>query len=91
MVLQRMEAAGVTLNKKCVFSVGKIKFIGHIISKEGIQVDPEKRRAIMNLVKLQNVSELQQLLGMANHVGKFAKNLAETTGPLKDLLRKDTA
>ena len=30
MVLQRMEAAGVTLNEKCAFSVNKIKFIGHI-------------------------------------------------------------
>ena len=42
MVLQRLEAAGVTLNEKCVFSVNKIKFIGHINSKEGIQVDPER-------------------------------------------------
>ena len=43
MVLQRMEAAGVTLNEKCVFSVSEIKFIGHIISKEGIQVEPENK------------------------------------------------
>ena len=91
MVLQRMEAVGLTLNEKCVFSVSKIKFIGHIISKEGIQVDPEKISAIVNLARPQNVSELQQLLSMANHVGKFAKNLAETTKPLRDLVRKDTA
>ena len=37
-----MEAAGVTLNEKCVFSISKIKSIGHIISKEGIQADLEK-------------------------------------------------
>ena len=82
-MLQRIEAAGVTLNEKCVFSVRKIKFIGHIISKEGTQVDPEKIRAIVNL------AELRWLLGMTNHVGKFAKNLG-TTKPLRDL-RKDTA
>ena len=74
-----METAGVTLNVKCVFSVSEIKFIGHIISKEEIQVDPEKIRAKVNLARPQNVSELRRLLGMTNHVGKFAKNLAETT------------
>ena len=86
-----MEAAGVTVNEKCVSSVSEIKFIGHIISKEGIQVDQEKIRAIVNLARPQNVSELWQLLGMANHVGKFTRNLAETTKPLRDILKKDTA
>ena len=66
-----MEAAGVSLNAKCVFSVSEIKFICHI-SKEGMQVDPEKIRAIVNLARPQNVSELRRLLGVANHVGKFA-------------------
>ena len=80
-----MEAVGVTLNEKCVFSDSEIKFIGHIISKEGIQVDPEKIRAIVNLARPQNVSELRRLLGMVNHVGRFAKNLAETTKLLRDL------
>ena len=60
------------------------KIIGHIISKE----DPERIRAIGNLARPQNVSELQWLLGMANHVGKFAKYLAETIKPLRDLLKK---
>ena len=52
-----MEVAGV--NEKCVFSVSEIKFICHIISKEAIQEDPEKIRAIVNLARPQNVSELQ--------------------------------
>ena len=90
MVLQIMEAAGVTLNEKCVFSVHKIKCIVHITSKEGIQVEPDKIRTIVNLTRTQNVSELRRLLGMANHVGKFAKNVAETTKPLRDL-KKDMA
>lgn len=59
MVLKRMEAAGITLNEKCVFSARKTKFIGHIISEDGIQVDPEKIRAIVNLARPQNVSELR--------------------------------
>ena len=42
----------------------------------------------MNLARPQNVSELRCLLGRVNHVGKFAKNLAENTKPLRDLLKK---
>ena len=89
MVLQKLEAAGVTINEKCVFAVCKMKFIGHIISKEGIQADPEKIRAILNLTKPKNVSEHRQLLSVADHEGKFAKNLVETTKSLRDL-RKDS-
>ena len=46
MVLQIIEAAGVTLNEKWVFSVHKLKCIVHITSKEGIQVEPDKMRTI---------------------------------------------
>lgn len=49
-VLQRLVAAGITLNPdKCGFSKTEVKFLGHIINKEGIHVDPEKTRAIREL------------------------------------------
>ena len=41
-VLERMQEAGFTLNEKGVFSVGTLRFLGHIISQEGIKVDPAK-------------------------------------------------
>lgn len=88
-VLQRMKEAGATLNEKCVFSVKKIKFLGHIISENGIEIDPEKVEAITNLPRPQNVAELRRLLGMVNHVGKFIPNLAEITKPLRDLLKEE--
>ena len=72
-----MKAAGVTLN---VFFVGTIKFLGHIISKEGLQIDSEKVKAIIMIPKPQNIYD--DLLGMANQVGKFAKNLTDTIKPL---------
>ncbi|ORU94851.1 MAG: hypothetical protein A6F71_09805 [Cycloclasticus sp. symbiont of Poecilosclerida sp. M] len=43
--LQRIEDAGVTLNKeKCVFKKPSVKFLGQLISKDGIQADPEKTK-----------------------------------------------
>lgn len=57
--LERTKAAGVTLNKdKCMFSVNSVKFLGHIVNKEGIRADPEKTSAILNMKSPQNVSEL---------------------------------
>ena len=86
MMLQRMETVGVILNEKSVFSVSKIKLIENIISKEGVQVDSEKIKAIVNFARPQNVSKLRRLPDMANHVGKFPKSLVETTKLLRALL-----
>ena len=48
-VLKRMQKAGITVNEKCVFSVDTIRFLGHIISQEGIKMDPAKVEAITSL------------------------------------------
>ena len=90
-VLERMQEAGVTLNEKCVFSVDTIKFLGHIISQEGIKVDPATVEAITKLPRPTNIQELRRLLVMVNHIGKFAPNLADTTKPLRDLLKKENS
>ena len=67
------------MNENCVFTVDKVKFLGHIISKDGIQIDPEKVKAITKLPRPQSVTEVRRFLGMVNHIGKFAPNLVETT------------
>ena len=42
-VLQRMHSAGVTLNpEKCDFSKDQLKFLGHVIDKDGVRADPSK-------------------------------------------------
>lgn len=74
----------------CVFSITNIKFLGHVISKEGIQIDPEKLKVIIDLPRSKNVWDLRCLLGMANQVGKFAKHLADTTSLLREILKKET-
>ena len=70
-----------TLNDKCVFSQDIVKFLGHIVSQKGIEIDPEKLEAINNLPQPNNISDLRRLLGMVNHMGK-SENLTEVTAPL---------
>ena len=88
-VLQKMEAENITLNEKCIFSSDTVTFLGHIITSAGIKVDPRKVDAISNFPKPQNVPELRRFLGMVNHVGKFIPNLADTSKPLRDLLKEE--
>ena len=87
-VLNRLQEAGVTLNDKCEFTKKKIKLLGHIVSKGGIEVDPS-RTAIRSYPVPTNITELQRFLRMVNQVVKFVKNLASITEPLRALLRKE--
>ena len=89
LVLETLEKAGITLNEKCQFNVKSIKFLGHIVTSEGIMVDPEKVEAIVKFPQPQNVADLRRLLGIANHVGKFSPRLADVTKPLRELLKKE--
>ena len=59
------------------------------MSARGIAIDPSKVEAITKFPAPEGVPELRRLLGMVNHVAKFAPNLAEVSKPLRDLLKKD--
>ena len=88
--LERVQRAGVTLNKeKCEFGKEKLTFLGHLVDSQGIQADPEKIKAVREMNQPENVSELRRFLGMVNQMGKFIINLAELTQPLCELLKKN--
>ena len=71
-VLHRLEKSGLTLNPdKCVISVSSVKFIGHIVGEDGISADPLKVKAIVEMEKPTNITELRRFLGMANQLSKF--------------------
>ena len=86
-VLRRMQIAGVTLNrKKCSFNQSELKFLGHVLSEQGVSVDPDKTSAIQKMKTPTNVSEMRRFLGM---LGRFSPSIATTTQPLRQLLSKN--
>lgn len=89
--LERIQQAGITLNDKCEFSKRRIKFLGHVISENGVEADPDKTKAIRDLPQPTNVKELQRFNGMVNQLAKFIPELATVNEPLRQLLRKDHA
>ena len=85
-VFLKVKESGLKLNKnKCQFLKESIVYLGHIISSDGIRVDPFKTGAIAKMPIPQSLFELARFLGMVNYLGKFIPNLAKVTSPLRAL------
>ena len=80
-----IQSAGATLNKEnCEFSKVTIKFLGHIITPEGISPDLSKTTDGKVMKQPSNFSELRRFVGMVNQLGKLSPNIANL--PLRELL-----
>ena len=90
MVLTRLEEAGLRLKKnKCAFLLPSVEYLGHKITKEGIQPTEEKIRAIREAPTPENVAQLRSFLGLINYYAKFLPQLSSTLSPLYRLLQKE--
>ena len=88
--LEKARKIGLTLNSsKCQFRCNGLTYLGHTISKDGINADANKIRAITEMPIPEDKEAVQRLLGMINYVGKFIPNLAKVTKPLRELLKKE--
>ena len=56
---------------KCDFWLKKVSFLGHIVSEEGIRVDPVKIEAIVNWKPPRNVIEVRSFLGLTGYYRRF--------------------
>ncbi|KAJ9513501.1 hypothetical protein QJQ45_006046 [Haematococcus lacustris] len=70
---------------KCEFMKRTLMFLGHIISAQGISVDPCKVTAISNWPVPTSLKTLQSFLGAANYVRKFVHNFSTIAAPLTNL------
>lgn len=87
LVLGRIQDAGMTLKReKCEFGVPEVKFLGHVVSMEGIKLDPDKAKAIFDLAPPTCLTEGRRLMGMVNYLNKFSKKLAEYGAPIYEVL-----
>ena len=74
--------------EKCNFVQQELKFLGHILSKDGLKQDPQKTEAIQKLKRPRNVRELQSFLGFLNFYAKFIERYAAIICPLLELEKK---
>ena len=82
---------GIYLNpKKSLFALEEGKLLGHIISKDGIRIDPKRIQVIVQVPHPRNIKELQDFLGKINFPRRFIPNLAELIRLLNNMLKKDS-
>ena len=86
-IISRLKAAGIKLSpNKCQFLKKKVKFLGHYVSEEGIETDPEKCEKVKNYPRPTNPDQLRSFLALAGYYRKFIKGFSSITKPLSDLL-----
>ncbi|UYV63748.1 hypothetical protein LAZ67_2005487, partial [Cordylochernes scorpioides] len=89
-VLSCLQQAGLTINPdKCLFGSTRIKILGHVVDKDGIQPDSEKVEAIKKFPVPKSVCDIQSYLGLCSYYRRFIKNFSKIAAPLQILLKKD--
>jgi hypothetical protein len=73
---------------KCDFWLDEVHFLGHIISKGGIAIDPAKVTAIMDWKIPSTVSEIWSFLGLAGYYRRFIEGFSKIAKPMTSLLEK---
>lgn len=88
-VLRRMAEAGMRLKRgKCAFMLPRIEYLGHVITRHGLQPTNDKVRAIQQAPPPADIHQLKSFLGLLNFYAKFLPHLSTVLAPLHLLLQK---
>jgi len=88
-VFQRLKSAGLTMKpKKCELFRKRVLFLGHVVSKEGVECDPQKIEAVQSWQAPVNKTEVRQFIGLASYYRKFIENFSSLAAPLYHLTGK---
>ncbi|WVZ88402.1 hypothetical protein U9M48_034928 [Paspalum notatum var. saurae] len=74
---------------KCNFWLERVAFLGHVITTEGVSVDPKKIEAVSNWKIPRNVTKIKSFLGLAGYYRRFIENFSKIAMPMTKLLKNN--
>ena len=89
-LLKRARKVNLKFNsKKLNLRKPEVKYMGHVLSREGLKPDPDKVQAVSEMPKPTCKQETLSLLGFVNYLAKFLPRLSEIAQPIRELTKKD--
>jgi len=90
LVLARLRDAGLKLKpSKCHLLKKRVEFLGHIVSGQGVEVDPGKVNKVADWPVPQNLTQLRAFLGLCSYYRRFIQNFSDVAKPLYTLMEKN--
>ena len=88
-VFERLQSAGLKLSpKKCYLFRKEVKYLGHVVKKQGVTMDPEKVQAVQESPRPTNATEVKRFLGLCSYYRRFIKGFADIAQPLHQCTEK---
>jgi hypothetical protein len=90
LVLQKLQGRRLYAKlSKCEFRLKQVAFLGHIISKGGISMDPSKIQDVLSWNAPMSVGNIRSFPRLADYYRRFIKGFSKITEPMTELLEKD--
>lgn len=89
-LLGRCREKGIKMKpSKLKLRCNEIQFHGHLLTSEGLKIDPDKVKAIIEMPQPRNADDIQRLNGMVTYLSRFLPHLSEVMKPLRELTRNN--
>ena len=89
-VVKRLEENNLYVKpEKCKWKVSEVEFLEVVIEPEGIKMEKEKVKGVLEWPTPKCVKDIQKFLGLVNYYHQFIKGFATVARPLHDLVKKD--
>lgn len=88
-VLEKLCQAGLVINyAKCEFCRPELRYLGYVVGEQGLQVDPDKIKCILDIPSPKSVSEVRRFIGVVAWYRRFVPNFSSLIAPITELLKK---